>query len=84
MPNVVGLDLPAAQQSLVSAGVRSVTLGYFQTDPVSVAWAKSTAAPGFVTAQAPNSGATVALDSAVTLTVSAFPVSVSNYGGQGS
>jgi beta-lactam-binding protein with PASTA domain len=84
MPNVVGLEYQAALTSMVSAGVRVIPLGYFQADPVSIKWVASSAKPGFVTAQSPASGATVAANSAVTLNVSEYPVSVANFGGVGS
>ena len=84
MPNVVGVEVPQALASMVTAGVRVVPLGYFQTDPCRLIWTKSTAKPGFITAQAPSSGANVLANSAVVLTVSAFPLSVSNFGGLGS
>lgn len=84
MPNVVGVEYPDALTAMVTAGVRVVPLGYFQADPVTLTWVKATAAPFFVTAQLPANGATVAANSAVTLTVSAPSVSVANYGGVGS
>jgi beta-lactam-binding protein with PASTA domain len=79
MPNVVGLEYPAALVALVAAGVRVLPLGYFQTDPVTLTWIPRSAAAkqGFVTVQVPASGATnVAANSAVTLTVGNYPVSV--------
>lgn len=84
MPNVVGVEYPEALSIMVAAGVRVVPLGYFQADPVILIWAKSTAKPGFVTAQAPAAGATLAANGAANLTVAAYPVSVANYGGVGS
>ena len=84
MPNVVGVEWPDALGFMVQAGVRVVPLGYFQADPVILTWVKAAAKPGFVTAQLPSSGATIAANSAVLLNVSAYPVSVSNYGGIGS
>lgn len=84
MPNVVGVEFPEALSIMVAAGVRVVPLGYFQADPVILTWAKSTTKPGFVTAQAPAAGATLAANGAANLTVSAYPVSVANYGGVGS
>lgn len=84
MPNVVGVEFPDALTAMANAGVRVLPLGYFQADPVTVAWVKSTTRPFFVTAQTPANGATVAANSAVALTVSAPPVSVANYGGIGS
>jgi beta-lactam-binding protein with PASTA domain len=77
MPNVVGLEYPDALKALVTAGVRVLPLGYFQTDPVGFTWINTAAAkPGFVTIQSPGSGATVAANAAVTLTVSNYAVSV--------
>jgi len=85
MPNVVGVEWPDALTAMVVAGVRQIPLGYFQADPVTVVWRKSTTAkPGFVTAQTPAAGATLAANAAATLTVSAYPVSVANFGGVGS
>ena len=83
MPSVIGLDFPDALAAMVQAGVR-VPLGYFQTDPVSLAWAQSAAKPGFVLAQNPAAGATMAANATATLTVASFPMSVANYGGVGS
>lgn len=75
MPNVVGLEYEAALASMVTAGVRVLPLGYFQTDPVTLTWAAG-GTPNVVTAQSPLSGATVAANSAVALTVNAPPMSV--------
>ena len=84
MPNVVGLKHPDALAAMVAAGARSIPLGYFQADPVSLAWAKSSVVkPGTVIAQLPGSGATIAANAAATLTVSAYPISVANFGGVG-
>ncbi len=77
MPNVVGLEYPAALAAMVTAGVRVLPLGYFQTDPVILVWQNSaTVKPTFVISQAPSSGAMAAANSAVTLTVSNPPMSV--------
>lgn len=84
MPNVVGLEFQAALTAMVVAGVRVLPLGYFQADPVTLTWVRSTVKPTFVTAQSPANGAVVAANSAATLTISAPPVSVANYGGIGS
>lgn len=82
MPNCVGLKYEAALAAMVSAGVRVLPLGYFQTDPVTLIWVAGTPAkPGFVTAQAPTSGATVAANSNVTLTVAELPMGVVYPGG---
>jgi beta-lactam-binding protein with PASTA domain len=80
MPNVVGQHYEAALASMVSAGVRVLPLGYFQTDPVSIVWAAG-ANPNFVTAQNPSSGATAAANSTVTLTVSEPAMGVAYPGG---
>jgi beta-lactam-binding protein with PASTA domain len=84
MPNVVGLEYPDALTKMVAAGVRQIPLGYFQADPVTLRWVKASARPGFVTAQLPTSGASVVANASATLTVSAPPVSVANFGGMGS
>ena len=76
MPNVVGMEYPAALQALTVAGVRVVPLGYFQTDPVTITWVKSATNPGIVITQTPASGLTAAANSAVQLTVSNYPMSV--------
>ena len=81
MPNVIGLEYEAALASMVTAGVRVLPLGYFQVDPVTINWQPATAAPNVVTAQSVSSGATVAANSAVALTVSNPPVSVAYPGG---
>lgn len=82
MPNVVGQHYEAALASMVSAGVRVLPLGYFQTDPVSITWAAGTTAkPNFVTAQSPSSGTAVAANSAVILTVAEPPMGVVYPGG---
>lgn len=82
MPNCVGMHYEAALAAMVSAGVRVLPLGYFQTDPVSIAWAAGTSkSPNFVTAQSPASGATVAANSPVTLTAAEPPVGVVYPGG---
>lgn len=78
MPNVVGLEYPAALASLVTAGIRVLPLGYFQTDPVLLVWLKNLAVkPGFVISQTPSSGTTnVVPNSAAVFTVSNYPMSV--------
>lgn len=70
MPNVVGLNLNAAQSSLQTAGVLvPSSLGYFGTWPITVNW--RTASPfDIVTAQSPASSTNVTANSSVTLTVS--------------
>ena len=59
MPNVVGLEYEAALTSMVTAGVRVLPLGYFQTDPVILTWVAG-GTQYVVSAQNPSSGATVA------------------------
>lgn len=78
MPNVVGLDYPAALAAMVTAGVRAIPLGYFQTDPVTISFVKSPGiTPGFVISQVPAAATpNVLANSAATLTVSNFPTSV--------
>ena len=78
MPNVVGLEYPAALAALVAAGVRVLPLGYFQADPVTLVWVQNSGvAPEFVIAQSPASGATgIAANAAVQLTVSNLAVAV--------
>ena len=77
MPNVVGLEYPAALQAMVTAGVRVIPFGIFQTDPCNIAFTSLAARPGFVTAQVPSAGTTnVAANSAVQLTAGRFPVGI--------
>jgi len=78
MPNVVGLEYPAALQSMIVAGVRAVPFGYFQADPVALSFVKNAAVkPGFVIAQVPAAATpNVAPNSAATLTVSNFPMGI--------
>lgn len=77
MPNVIGLEYPDALTSLVSSGVRVLPLGYFQVDPVILAWKPSnTVLPGFVVSQSPSNGSAIAANAAVNLTVSNYPISV--------
>lgn len=85
MPNVVGVEVADALTAMVNAGVRVVPLGYFQTDPVTITWVKSaTARPGFVTAQFPSAGTTMAANSAALLNAAIYSMGVANYGGVGS
>ena len=77
MPNVVGLELAAAQLALQNAGVLVLaSIGYFGTWPITIDWIRSNTPPSTVTAQNPASGASVAANAPVTLTVSDYPVSV--------
>ena len=82
MPNVLDLEYQAALASMVTAGVRVLPLGYFQNDPVTLIWAGVTKRPFVVTAQNPSSGATVAANSAVSLTVNSPPLAVASPAGQ--
>jgi len=74
MPNLIGLKLSGTQAALQSAGVLdSNSIGYFGAWPISVKWQSNASAKGTVTAQSPSSGANVAVNSAINLTVSSFP-----------
>lgn len=78
MPNVVGLELPAAQKALESAGVLVLSsIGYFGTWPITVNWQSSTKPASTVLTQSPSSGATVAANAAITLSAAEFPMGVS-------
>ena len=82
MPNLVGLHYEAALAAMVTAGVRVLPLGYFQTDPVSITWAANTGIkPNFVTAQSPAPSTNVSANSAVNLTVAEPPIGVVYPGG---
>ena len=77
MPNVVGLELPAAQAALQSAGVLNLSsIGYFGTWPITVSWQRSTKPASTVLTQSPSSGATVAVNAAITLGAAEFPMGV--------
>lgn len=78
MPNVVGLCYEDATTSLINAGVLVPgSIGYFGTWPITITWNKSTAQPvDFVLTQSPAANASVTANSAVTLSVSAPPMSV--------
>lgn len=80
MPNCVGQHYEAALAAMVTAGVRVIPLGYFQTDPVSINWIVGTK-PNFVAAQSPTSGSIVAANSSATLNVGEPPVGVVYPGG---
>jgi hypothetical protein len=74
MPNLVGLELAQVQPSLQLSGVIDLQkLGYFATWPVAVKW-QTGPAKGIVSAQIPLSGATVAVNVAIIVTVTGFPV----------
>jgi hypothetical protein len=73
MPNVVGLVWQDAVASMARAGVRPVSLAYFQQDPCYLVFdTTKTLRPGFVLAQSPLAGVTVTLNAPVTLRVSEF------------
>lgn len=75
MPNLVGLELSGTQATLQAAGVLNPnSLGYFGTWPITVKWQPSTSPKGTVTVQSPASGANVAVNPAISLTVSEFPM----------
>ena len=77
MPSVVGLDYPAALEAMVTAGVRVLPFGYFQIDPVSIAWQTDSAVnAGVVISQSPPAGSTVGINSSATLSVSSYAVAV--------
>lgn len=70
MPNVVGMTLEDAQDSLKSSGVLvTSSIGYFGTWPITVNWT-ATSPFDVVTGQSPASTTTVSANSSVTLTVS--------------
>lgn len=75
MPNLVGLQLSSVQFTLQNAGVLNPnSIGYFGTWPIAVTAKPNAAVKGTVTAQSPGSGASVAVNPAIALTVSDFPV----------
>jgi beta-lactam-binding protein with PASTA domain len=75
MPNLIGLELSSTQGALQTAGVLVPnSIGYFGTWPITVNWQASVASKGTVTVQVPASGATVAINPAIVLVVSEFPI----------
>jgi len=77
MPNVVGLEYPAAALALQNAGIFvPASLGYFSTFPISILWKRSALVPSTVLAQAPTPGNYVAPNGPVLLTCAEFPVGV--------
>lgn len=77
MPNVVGLELAAAEASLTTAGVLNTsTLGYFGTWPITAVWQSGAVAPTVVITQSPANGASVAVNASVTLHVAVPKISV--------
>jgi len=90
MPNVVGLNVTQATAVLIQSGIvpndglvsgsSTPNVGYFATWPVTINWVKNAAVKsGLVITQSPSSGTTnVALNAAVTLTASNYPMGVSS------
>ena len=76
MPDCVGLEYEAALLAMVDAGVRVIPLGYFQDDPVSLAFLDFGADPGVVFRQFPYPGSTISANSPVNLTCSQFKVAI--------
>lgn len=77
MPNVVGLQIPAAQLALQNAGVLvPASIGYFGTWPITVRWLSQAGTPGVITAQSPANGVTVAANASVSLTATEYRVGV--------
>ena len=77
MPNLIGMELSETQSVLQSSGVLDANaIGYFGTWPITVTWKSSASVKGTVTAQSPSSGATVAVNPSIALTVSDLPVAV--------
>lgn len=77
MPNVVGLNLQEAQLALQQAGVLvPASLSYFSDWPVTAIW-RSGGLPGIAQSQSPNSGAQVAVNASVTLTLGQYPMGIS-------
>lgn len=75
MPNLIGQELSETQLTLQSAGVLNPnSIGYFGIWPITVTWKSSASAKGTVTAQSPGSGATVAVNPTIALTVSSLPI----------
>lgn len=75
MPNLVGLQLSTVQLTLQNAGVLDPnSIGYFGTWPITVTYRASPSIKGTVTAQSPGSGASVAINPSIALTVSDLPI----------
>lgn len=75
MPNLIGTQLSGTQAALQAASVLNLnSIGYFGTWPITVKWQPSASSKGAVTAQSPASGATVAVNPSINLTVSEFPL----------
>lgn len=80
MPNVIGLQVQNALAYMVAAGVRKLPLGYFQVDPVTMSWFKTSGRPGYVLEQSPAFGTSMAPNAPVVLTISSYPMAVSTDG----
>jgi beta-lactam-binding protein with PASTA domain len=80
MPNLIGLQVQNALAYMVAAGVRVVPLGYFQVDPVTMSWVKTSQLPGYIVEQSPAFGTSMAANAAAVLTISSYPMSVSTDG----
>lgn len=77
MPNLIGLELPAAELALKNAGVLApASLGFFGNWPISVTWVANSKAPGVILTQSPSASATVAANASVTLTASQPSMSI--------
>lgn len=81
MPNIVGLELSAADGVLQKSGVLVPTsIGYFGSWPITVQWngTKSlNAGPGVITSQSPAQGLNVTPNVGMQLSVVPFPMGVS-------
>jgi beta-lactam-binding protein with PASTA domain len=71
MPNIVGLELEAAQAALTGAGVLNASaIGYFGSWPITVNWQTPAFAADTVLSQSVTAGNQVAANSPITLGVS--------------
>jgi beta-lactam-binding protein with PASTA domain len=80
MPNVIGLQIQNGLAYMVAAGVRVLPLGYFQVDPVTMSWYKTSSPPGYIIDQTPAFGTVVAANSPSVLTISSYPMSIGTDG----
>ncbi len=79
MPNLVGLEYPAAQVALQNSGVLvPAALGYFGVWPITVLWQASKAVPSTVLSQSVAVGVTVAANAALKLGLAQFPMAVAS------
>ena len=76
MPNVVGLDYEDALSALIAAGVRSIPLGYFQDDPVTLNWTSLNIQPYTVLGQIPAWGTNLTVNASVALLCSSPPINI--------